>query len=371
VRWKRLFPLLLCCAGAALAQSPAAELEQRIDAYVQPFLRARVFSGVVLIARNGAPVLTRVYGMADEELRVPNHARTRFHIASVSKPFTAAAILLLQQDGKLKVTDPVSRVVPEYPRGDRMTLHHLLTHTSGIPNINDFPEYDLWSMQPQTPASLVAKFKHRSLEFEPGARYSYSNSNYNLLAHVIEKVSGRSYGDFLRERIFVPLRMEHTGHDGDPARLIPDRARGYTPQGATSLANAPHLDWSAKTGNGSLYSTAADLLKFDDALYGERLLDAKHRELMFTAHVDNAIGYGWFIGRRNDRSVVRINGRSPGFAAELHRYVDDNVTVIVLSNNYAAAAQNMIGDLAGIYFGRNVEPPNVPEPVEVPSASTG
>jgi len=134
----------------ASSQEPVAGLEVKIDKYVEPFVRANMFSGVVLIARSGKPVLMRAYGMANQELRVPNRPETRFHIASVSKPFTAATVLLLQPRGKLKVTDTVARFLPGFPNGERIAIHHLLTHTSGIPNINDLPEYSLWSLLSQT-----------------------------------------------------------------------------------------------------------------------------------------------------------------------------------------------------------------------------
>src|SRR5262249_5401568 len=155
----------------------------------------------VLVARKERVLFKRAYGMANYELQVPNSTATRFHLASVSKPFTAMAILQLQEQGKLSVSDPVSRFVPEFPGGDRITVEHLLTHTSGIPNVNNFPDYDDFARSPHTLEQLVAKFAGVPLDFQPGSDYRYSNSNYNLLALILEKVSGEKYGDYVQKRI--------------------------------------------------------------------------------------------------------------------------------------------------------------------------
>ena len=351
------FLFLLCLfrpASWALADTGQKDLAALVDQYVEPYVRTHNFSGSVLLAHKGQVLVNKGYGMANYELDVPNTPRTKFHIASISKTFTAAAIMILAERGQLSPEDPVAKVIPGYPNGDRLTIHHLLVHTSGIPNINDFPEYDRISRFPQTPQSLVEVFKDRPLVMKPGERYSYSNSNYNLLADIIEKVSGRKYGDFLRQNIFEPLGMTCSGHDGDAAALIKDRASGYIPAGVSDLENAPLLDWSAKTGNGSVYTTVEDLYKWDRALYTERILKKATLDRIFTDHVEGT-GYGWFVGRRLNRRVIRINGRSPGFQGELQRFIDDDACVIVLGNNYAGTASLLIDDLAAILFGEQYE----------------
>lgn len=339
-------------------------LEAKVDAYVRPYVESNNFSGAILIARGGKVLVSKGYGMASLELGVRNTPQTRFHIASVSKSFTAAAILLLEERGKLSVRDPVSKYVPDYPQGDRILLHHLLTHTSGIPNINNFPEYPLLSQSPQTPAQLVEVFKKRPLDFQPGEKYAYSNSNYNLLALILEKVSGQPYGDFLQQNIFAPLGMTHTLHDGRAAGLIPDRASGYVPAGFDGLENAPFLDWSSKTGNGSLVTTVGDLFLWDRALYTDKLLSAASRAKMFTDHGSGA-GYGWFVRQSLGHKVIAINGRSPGFTASLERYVQDDVCVILTANTYSSISQAMASDLAAIVLGeeKQVHPLHVPAQV--------
>lgn len=335
-------------------------IESKVDAYLKPYLDLNGFSGSILIAKGGRVLLSKGYGMANFELNVPNAPQTKFHLGSVSKTFTAAAIMILQERGQLNVHDPLSKYIPDYPNGDRITLHHLLTNTSGVPNVNNFPEYATQSKFPHTPSDLILMFKQKPLDFEPGTRgYTESNSNYNLLAYIIEKLSGQTYGEFLKQNIFEPLGLRDTNHDGDASVLIANKASGYVPVGATSVENAPYLDWSIKTGNGSIYSTVEDLLRWDRALYGEKILKKSSLQQMFTEQ------YGWFYGKRLNRTVVRMNGRSPGFNSDFQRYVDDDVCIIVLANTYVPTASVIGSDLAKIVFGEPYEVPKLVKPVQV------
>ncbi|HMK22437.1 MAG TPA: serine hydrolase domain-containing protein, partial [Terriglobales bacterium] len=176
---------------SALGQAvPDKEIASRIQAYLQPFGETGNVIGTVLVARGGRILFRQSYGMANYELGVPNSSETRYHIASVSKPFTAAAILQLQEQGRLSVSDHVSKYVPGFPNGERITLDHLLTHSSGIPDINGIEGIDTFERSPHTLEQLVAKYAGLPLGFAPGSKQSYSNSNYNLLALILEKVSG-------------------------------------------------------------------------------------------------------------------------------------------------------------------------------------
>ena len=271
LRWfprSRTWAIVLALAMTAAhgQTAPSNEVVVALDAYLKPFAETGNLSGVVLVARGGEVLFRRAYGMANYELQVPNTAKTRFHIASVSKVFTAAAILQLQEQGLLGVTDRVSRFVPDFPNGDRITLDNLLTHSSGIPDINGLDDYDTFARSPHSVPQLVAKFANLPLTFKPGSDQQYSNSNYNLLALVIEKVSGESYGEYLRKHILDPVGLVETGHDGDASQLIPSAASGYKPAGTDGFEKALYIDWSNKTGNGSLYSTVDDLYRFDRAL---------------------------------------------------------------------------------------------------------
>jgi len=340
--------------------SAEKRLETQVDAYVRPYLDVAGFNGTVLIAKNGKVLLSKGYGMANYELGVPNTPQTKFHLASVSKTFTAAAIMMLQERGLLNTSDPLTKFIPDYPNGDKITVHHLLKNTSGIPNINNFPEYDAWSKFPHTPQDLVEKFKNKPLDFEPGTRgYTESNSNYNLLAFIIEKLSGKSYGEFLEKNIFAPLGMMDSGHDNRPEAMLKNRASGYVPTGISDLKNAPYLDWSIKTGNGSIYSTVEDLYKWDRSLYTEKILKRATIEKMF------AEGYGWFDSKRFNRRAIRMNGRSPGFQSEIQRYVDEDICVIVLGNNYAPTASLIAEDLAAIALGEKYKIPEIDKPVKL------
>jgi CubicO group peptidase (beta-lactamase class C family) len=348
------------------AKNATSDLERRVDAYVQPYVESGNFSGVILIARGDQKLLEKGYGFANREWKIANAPDTRFHIASVSKTFTSAATMLLQERGKLSVKDPLNKWIPDYPRGNVITLHHLLTHTSGIPNVNNFPDYDEKSRSAHSLTEIISWFKDKPLEFKPGAKYSYSNSNYNLLAYVIEKASGQSYGEFLEANIFKPLGLRATGHDGYPGLLIPKRAAGYSPADATDAENAPFLDWSTKTGNGSLYSTADDLYRWARAMTTDALVNAASRKQIFTNHIDGT-GYGWFIRDKAQRFSIAMNGRSPGFASNLERFPESGLYVVTLSNLYSSLTQAMATDVGAIAHGEERKPQVATGTVNVPA----
>ncbi len=347
--------VLFCLLCVTLSN---AQLDDRLNEYLRAFVDSGNFSGAVLVAQKGKIILRRGYGMANYELNVPNSPEIRFHIASVSKPFTAAAILQLEEQGRLQVADRVSRFLPNFPHGDEITLQHLLTHTSGIKNINDLPDYNAFACLPHTLEELVGKFASVPLDFPPGSSYHYSNSNYNLLALIIEKVSGEAYGDYIQKHIFDPAGMRDSGNDGDASRLIVLAASGYQPAGAVGFEKVGYLDWSNKTGNGSLYSTLDDLYRFDRALKTNVILKEATRQKYFVGGKGNR--FGWFTKEFNGHRLMSSNGRSPGFTAELDRYPDDDVTIIVLSNSYATASQDPIAPaLAAIVLGQQ-PPPGLP-----------
>ena len=336
----------------------------RLDAYLKQFAGAGNFSGTVLIARGDQVLFRQSYGMASHEFGVPDSPQIRFHIASVSKPFTALAILQLQEQGRLKVSDPVSHYVPEFPNGDRITLDNLLTHTSGIPDINNLPDYDTFARSPHTVEQLVAKFAGLPLEFQPGADQRYSNSNYNLLALVLEKTTGESYGEYIRKHILEPVGMQNSGSGGDGSRVIPLLASGYVPSGVDEYERAAYVDWSNKTGNGSLYSTVDDLYRFGRALNTDTLLKSATRQKYYVDGPGNR--YGWYIQKRLGHRLMAAKGHSPGFTAELDRYTDDDVTIILLSNSYGTASQDPIAaGLAAIVFGEETPQPPPMQPVAV------
>jgi len=344
--------------STAITQDSAARrLEQRIDRFVQPYVASNNFTGVILVRQRGRVQLNKGYGMANYELGVVNSGWTRFHVASVTKAFTAAAILLLAERGKLSLDDSVSRHLPAYPNGDRIRIKHLIEHTAGIPNLGSGPDWARQERLPHTTEELVGLFKDLPLDFEPGSQSRYSNSNYNLLTLIIEKVSGQSYESFLRENIWTPLGLRTTVDGSDMTRLVPNRATGVEPAGIRDVRLPRFIDWSSRRGSGSLVTTASDLDRFVEALYGGKLLQpASLAKIQAPAE---GFAYGWARGERFGRKLMRGSGRSPGYNASVQRYLDDGTTVIVLTNSYSPVGQDSVF-LAGIHaavFGPAPAPP--------------
>jgi CubicO group peptidase (beta-lactamase class C family) len=200
-----------------------------MDQVVQTYVSTKQFMGSVLIARDKTVVLDKGYGFANLEWEIPNSPTTKFRLGSLTKQFTAACILLLEESGKLKVDDLVKKYMPDAPAAwDKVTIFNLLTHTSGIPSFTEFPDYASTEATASTPEKLVLRFRDKPLEFQPGEKMSYSNSGYVLLGYLIEKISGQTYSEFVQENIFKPMGMQDSGYDSNSA-IIVHRASGYTP----------------------------------------------------------------------------------------------------------------------------------------------
>jgi len=341
----------------------AADVVSRIRDYLAPFAATGNLSGTILVAQNGTTIFEQSYGMANLEWQIPNSSKTRYDLASVSKAFTAAAILQLQEQGRLQVTDTISRYLPDFPNGDRIKLENLLTQMSGIHDINDVDGYDTFARSPHTLDETIAKFSGLPLDFPPGSKASYSNSNYALLARIIEEVSGQSYANYMAAHIFAPCGLQDTGANHDARRIIPSLASGYEPFGLTGYQKAPYLDWSNKIGSGSLYSTVGDLLRFDRALHSGKILSDATRDKYYVEGEENT--YGWYFFDRSERHgfesghrLMAAKGHGPGFAAELDDYPDDGVVIIILSNSASTVTQGpIIGALAAIVFGDDAPKP--------------
>lgn len=260
------------------------------------------------------------------------------------------AIMMLQERGKLSVSDPICKYLENCPAAwQPITIRHLLTHTSGLPNYTSLPGFfEKQSMQPFTAQSLVDLFRDKPLDFQPGEKFNYSNSGYHLLGLIIEKVSGAPYSAFLRDNIFAPLGMKNTGYD-DSRRLVANRASGYQ-WAEQEFVNVPYLNMAIPYSAGALYSTTEDLLIWDQALYTEKLIARKSLDEMFTPF-KAGYAYGWAIGKKFDRQVIGHNGGINGFVTSIARFPGERVTVIVLSNNQRADADDVANDLSAIVFG--------------------
>ncbi len=339
----------------AWAQPPAASTQStqqvaaKVDEYMNAAMTVDGFSGSILVAREGQPIISKGYGMANYELDVPNTPQTVFRLGSITKQFTATAIMMLKERGKLSVNDPICKHLSDCPATwQPITIRNLLTHTSGIPNYQSFPEAVKLMTLPVTHAELIGRFRDKPLEFAPGVRFNYGSSNYYLLGVIIERASGVSYEDFLQANIFKPLGMTSTGYDHG-RRVIKNRAAGYVVLDG-SLANAPYYDMTIPFAGGALVSTTEDLLLWDKALYTERLVSRRSLDEMHTPFKAE-YGYGWDIGKMFDRRVISHTGSIFGFRAKIERFPSDGVTVIVLSNKANAPAARVADDLSAIIFG--------------------
>lgn len=318
---------------------------QIMDAYLRGLAEAGTFSGAVLVASHGQVLLRAGYGLADASHALPNTPETRFRLGSITKQFTAMAVLILQTRGALSVDDAACRYLSDCPPAwEPITIHQLLTHTSGIPNYTGTPAFAAQEPFPVTPEEIIAPLRIRPLRFAPGEDYGYSNANYVLLGIIIERVSGQAYEDFLREAIFERLGMSDTGLEHTRA-IIPGRAVGYE----NPTTEATYLDLSNLFAAGALYSTVDDLYRWDRALADDRLIPAELRERMFTP-VRETYAYGWRITRPFDRLMVGHTGHVSGARTYITRYPDDDAVIIVLSNFESADVTTISLQLAANLF---------------------
>ena len=343
------------------ARGPAvpAGFAARVEEYMEAHTKLRRFTGSILVAREGKVLISRGYGFANSEWGIPNTPTTKFRLGSITKQFTSMVVMQLQEQGGLSVQDPICRYLSPCPESWKpVTIHHLLTHTSGIPSYTNLPDYRPKMMIPTSKEEMVARFRDLPLEFTLGEQYKYDNSGYFLLGLIIEKITSKPYEDVVRSQILEPLGMKATGYDHSEA-ILKQRAAGYAPSG-DGLANAAYLDMAQPYAAGSLYSTVEDLLLWDQALYTEKLLRKEALDAMFTPF-KNGYAYGWQIRPASPatfgRKQIAHGGGINGFATFIARYPDEKATVIVLCNNQEFPAGNVATDLAAILFGAKYEIP--------------
>ena len=340
---------LCALAISAAAALPGAQVDGVVGAAMQELHLA---GSSLAVVDHGRVALLRGYGLADVEHRVPVTADTVFEIGSITKQFTATAVLMLVEEGKVALDDPIAKHLPGVPQPwSGITVRHLLNHSSGIQNyltVSGLP--DLTRLTHDQIAAVF--FDRLPLEFQPGETWSYSNSGYLLLGNVIEKASGRSYWDFLRERIFLPLGMTAT-RSTDPAAIIPNRARGYE-WSRGRLERRPALTDSAY-GAGAIVSSARDMARWDLALRARRFLRPASYHEMWTplrlaggAWAPLNYGFGWTIDTWRGRRVIGHSGGTPGFSSVIDRFPDDDLTVILLTNHGDRVIDQIAIDVAGL-----------------------
>jgi CubicO group peptidase (beta-lactamase class C family) len=338
--------LALVPAGASFAQN----VDPRMDQIVQSYVSNKQFMGSVLVARGNDVVFSKGYGSANLEWDVPDTPSTKFRIGSVTKQFTAASILLLEERGKLNVEDTVKKYLPDAPAAwDKITLFHLLTHTAGIPNVPGSP--DQQSLGFRTTADNVARFRDKPLDFAPGEKWNYSNNGYILLGYLIERISGQSYEKFLQENIFSPLGMKDSGYESNAA-VTARRAAGYAP-GPDGPVNAAFIHMSVPHAAGALYSTTEDLWRWEQGLFGGKLLSAASLQKM-TAPFKNEYAFGLQVHTVNGRKVIDHSGSIQGFNTMLAYYPEDKLTVVALGNLNGPGPAQIAGRLAAVAHGETV-----------------
>jgi len=331
VRRYQILTLALCAACATGGSDVVA-----VDSLFAAYAGDSVPGASVVVIQDGQVIIRRAYGMADLEGRIAATPETDYRLASVSKQFTAMAVMLLAQDGKLRYDQPVRDFLPELPPATRaVTVRHLLNHTSGLVDYEDLiPESRTEQLDDQDVLTLLAS--KDSLYFPPGAQYRYSNSGYVLLGIIVSRVTPLSFPDFLDERIFAPLGMTASVAHVEGLDTIPERAYGYSPRGG-SFERTDQSVTSATLGDGGIYTTVDDMVHWDQALDGTKLVDAATLQLATTppalpGGATTEYGFGWFIDTYRGANRWRHTGETSGFRNAIQRFPDRRLTVIVLTN---------------------------------------
>jgi len=382
--WKKPgFTITICCLIAACAFAQTTNLHKpfarprgdyqlppnfkaQAAKYMQERVRVTGFSGAILVAHRGQPIFRQSYGLANHEFSIPNTPTTKFRVGSAGKQFTSAAILLLEQRGKLKLTDTIDKYLPDWPKAwSGVTIHHLLSHTAGLPRLSTQALLDVSALSQSTPKLfrklgdlLKAGEELQPLDSKPGEKWNYSNVGYILLSMIIEKVAEKTYCDFVSQELFHPLGMTNTGCD-DPGTILAQRASGYTRANET-LTNASYVDMRFVMGAGSIYSTLDDLLVWNRALDANRLLHAAVTAKLFTP-VKNDYAYGWWSQTKFNRKVVWHGGNVSGFVSQITRYPEEQLFIVILSNVWSAADRSQVraiaNELSAMAFGARYELP--------------
>jgi len=341
--------LPVLCAASVLLLACARDPAMGLETILAPHQSDRAPGAAVMVIRDGSVVASGFVGLADVERRIPIGPRTAFDIASVSKQFTAMLAMMLHEEGRLDYDAPVVRFLPELSRfGERMTVRHLLSHTSGLPDYYDALTRAAapggWVTNRDALAWLA---RQGDPVFPPGDRFQYSDAGYEMLALVLESAAGRPFEELLRRRIFEPLGMRDTRLRDRPDRSVPNRARGYTLQGDRPVPDAPHpLD--CLMGSGAINTTLDDLYRWDRALATDRLVrratvDEALQPMRLNDGSESDYAFGWFLEEDDGRRRLEHPGSWLGFQAFIARYPDDRFTVVLLANR----SDLNVGELAG------------------------
>ena len=336
-----------------LLDKPAAD---KVDKLMKMYWNYGEFNGNILVVKNHKVIYKRSYGMANMEWEIANQANTKFRIASLTKQFTAVLILKLVEENKIKLKGKISDYLPYYKKdiGEKVTIHHLLTHSSGIPNYTTLPKFNENVSKSYIPVqAMVEFFCSEPLEFESGKKFVYNNSGYFILGAIIEKVTGKSYQQALQDMILTPLQLNNTGYDNSH-EVLPKRASGYQHIG-TQYYKAPYLDMSVSFSAGALYSTIEDLYRWSKAFDNPDFLSKKSKKLIFTPHISD-YGYGWVVKsvqknlQKGKTKMAQHSGVIQGFNAFIMRLEEEGHTIILLNNTGNVPLQAMGDKIRAILY---------------------
>jgi CubicO group peptidase (beta-lactamase class C family) len=326
-----------------------------VDALFRDFDRSNSPGAAVIVIKEGKALIAKGYGLADLEKKIPCTTNTNFRLASVTKQFTAMAVLILAEQGKLSLQDRLPKFFPEFPAwGEAISLHHLLTHTSGLLDYEDHIP-DATTIPLSDRDVLLILRQQSKTDFPPGAQFHYSNSAYALLALIVENVCGKTFPAFLKDKIFNPLGMTNSIAYVPGLSCVLNRAYGYL-NGAGSWELSDQSVTSAVLGDGGIYSSVVDLFKWDQALYTEKLISRKMLDDAFTPHSSQSdfqgsgYGYGWYVGNLRDTKRIWHYGSTCGFSTRIERFPARKLSLIVLSNRRDAEISPSVEKLVELFW---------------------
>jgi CubicO group peptidase (beta-lactamase class C family) len=333
-----------------------------MDDYMQAALSVKEFNGTVLVMQNGKSIYQKSFGMANREWNVPNTIQTKFRIGSITKQFTAACILQLAEQGKLSLDDKLTKFIPDYPKGDSVTIHMLLNHTSGIKSYTSLPDFWPKAVLPLSEDSMIALFKNKPFDFSPGTDWNYSNSGFFLLGYIVEKASGEKFNAYLQQHVINKAGMKNTGLDRLDS-VLAERASGYSKGRTGTWEHAMYISMEGPFSAGAMFSTVEDLYLWTRALHGNTILTPAYTQKMITPY-KHKYGYGIGIDSLETHLRVSHGGGIPGFVSDLSFFPKDDLCVVALSNN--SSNSDRIGKaLALIALGLPVTNPYIPKEVSI------
>lgn len=360
---KRILILVpaLCLVFAVFAQDAG----NKIDELISTYSKLNKFNGSALVTKNGTMLLNKGYGYRNAADKVMNNEESIFQLGSVTKQFTAAVILKLQEEKKLKVTDKLSKFFPDYPKGDSITIKQLLTHTSGIYNYTNDGNFMANEItKNKSREEMMALFKDKPLDFSPGTGWNYSNSGYSLLGYIIEVATKKSYEEAVRKYIFTPLHMTHSGFDFTHLKS-PDKTTGYFMLDDKNANPAPVVDSTVSFSAGAIYSTTGDLYLWHKALEQNTVLSKAQQEESFTP-VKNNYGYGWGIDSIEGKRRVGHGGGIPGYITNESRVPEDDIDIVLLSNASDRSLDDITKSIYAILYNKAYELPKEKTVIQLP-----